>query len=95
MAQYAGPERRIIKKWSLNKEVSIGDLIAFGMAAIAIIYAYSTLDKRIAIVEQSWVVQSTVDNKQDAEAVRYQARIDQQLIAINAKLDRLIEKRQQ
>ena len=37
--------------WRLKKEISIGDLIAFGAATIAIVVAYQTLEKRIAIMD--------------------------------------------
>jgi len=37
--------------WQFEKKVSIGDLVALAMALVAIIYAYSTLDKRLAVLE--------------------------------------------
>ena len=82
--------------WVLKKEVSVGDVVAFVAALIAIIYAYSTLDSRVRILEvittKGEKMQSSIDSRQDAESSRYQQRIDMQLKAINEKLDRLIEK---
>jgi hypothetical protein len=79
--------------WTLKKEVSIGDLIAFTSAALAVIYAYSTLDSRVKILEEHRVSQQRTDQRQDEEHIRYQVRIDATLAQINAKLDRLMERR--
>lgn len=88
--KYEGPERR---SWHLKKEISLGDLIAFTSAALAVVYAYTTLDKRITIIEQVAVVQKVTDEKQDTDFLRYQQRIDESLRDLNRKLDRLIEAR--
>lgn len=84
-------DRRGPGGWKLKKEISLGDLMAFGCAALSVVYAYTTLDKRLAIIEAAAVVQSTVDNRQDVESNRYQQRIDESLRDINRKLDRLVE----
>lgn len=84
------PDRR---KWHVKKEISVGDLIAFVMAAVAVITAYSTLDKRLAVIEEKVVTQAVTDARQDGEALRYQSRIDAALTEINRKLDRLVERR--
>jgi hypothetical protein len=88
--KYDGDERR---KWHIKKEVSLGDLIAFASAALAVVYAYTTLDKRITLLETAAVAQVTKDDRQDSESIRYQQRIDAGLIEMNRKLDRLIERR--
>jgi hypothetical protein len=79
--------------WTLKKEVSLGDLIAFTSAALAVIYAYSTLDSRVKILEENKAIQQRNDQRQDDESIRYQARIDATLSQINGKLDRLVERR--
>jgi hypothetical protein len=79
--------------WTLKKEVSIGDLIAFTSAGLAVIYAYSTLDSRVKVLEENRASQQRIDQRQDEESIRYQARIDATLSQINAKLDRLVERR--
>lgn len=88
--KYEGDERR---KWHIKKEVSLGDLLAFCSAALAVVYAYTTLDKRISLLEDAKVVQKVNDDRQDHEALRYQQRIDVTLQEMNRKLDRLIERR--
>jgi hypothetical protein len=89
MSKYEGPERR---GWHVKKEISLGDVMAFISAALAVIYAYFTLDKRVTILEQAAIVQAKLDVRQDDDFFRYQSRIDEHLKAISAKLDRLIER---
>lgn len=88
-----GNDRRQGQQWRIKKEVSIGDIIAFAIAALAVVSAYWTLDKRLAILEASGAVQQQVDQRQDSEFLRYQARIDEVLKGIDRKLDRIIEGR--
>lgn len=90
MADYEGENRR---KWHIKKEISVGDLIAFTAAAGAVVSAYTTLDKRLTIVEDRSTQQATTDKRQDEESIRNQQRIDETLREMNRKLDRLIERR--
>jgi len=87
--KYKGEDRR---GWHVKKEISIGDLIAFASAALAVLYAYFTIDKRLTIVEQAVTGQVATDARQDSESIRYQQRIDDSLRSMNLKLDRLIER---
>jgi hypothetical protein len=80
-------------KWRLRKEVAIGDLLAFVTAFAAVIVAYTTLDRRLAIIESVVLAQHERDSRQDAEFLRYQQRIDESLREMNRKLDRLIERK--
>ena len=87
MSDYEGRDRR---KWHVKKEISIGDGIAILSAAIAIIYAWNTLDKRISALEQNVAFQQFVDRKQDETQNAFKDRIDKALATINLKLDTLI-----
>lgn len=87
---FEGEERR---RWHLKKEISLGDILAFASASLAVVYAYTTLDKRVTLLEKVAVEQKDTDRRQDDESIRSQARIDAQLVEINRKLDRLIEAR--
>ncbi len=89
-SDYEGEDRR---RWHVKKEISLGDIVAIASAVLAVLYAYTTLDKRISLLEVTQVGQQAVDAKQDGDALRYQSRIDMQLAEINRKLDRLIEAR--
>lgn len=79
--------------WRFKKEVAVGDLVAFVTACIAIIVAYSTLDRRLAVLEATVVTQQERDSRQDSDSLRYQQRIDEALREVNRKLDRLIERK--
>lgn len=89
--RYEGEERRQPERWRLSKEVSVTDLVGLAMAFAAVLFAYTNLDKRTDGLERMVTVQATTDARQDAEAQRYQSRIDSTLVSINNKLDRLIE----
>lgn len=88
--KYDGEERR---RWHIKKEVSLGDLIAFASAALAVVYAYTTLDKRVSILEDSDRARQIAEERKNADFIRYQQRIDVTLDRINDKLDRLIDRR--
>jgi len=79
--------------WRFKKEVAVGDLVAFVTACIAIIVAYSTLDRRLAVIESAAIAQQERDSRQDSDSLRYQQRIDEALRDMNRKLDRLIERK--
>ena len=70
------------RRWHLKKELSLGDLIAFVCAIGAVVIAYFTMDKRVAIVEAHAVTQG----KETGQIVN-------QLQRLEDKLDRLIERR--
>jgi hypothetical protein len=80
------------RRWHVKKEISLGDAVAIVSAALAIVYSYSTLDKRVSLLEEFRLEQTKTDGRQDGDALRYQARIDATLAEINKKLDRLIER---
>ncbi len=55
--------------WTIRKDVSIGDLVALAIAIGAVAFAYFTLDRRIAILED-WRLEikeqlKTMDHKLD------------------------------
>lgn len=90
---YDGEERRARERWKFSKEISLADLISFVSAALAVVYAYTTLDKRMTLVERGQEVQESSESAKAAEALRTQARIDLRLDKMDEKLDRLIQRR--
>lgn len=48
--RYDMAERRD-QHWTLRKDISVGDLVALSLAIGAVAFAYFTLDRRIAILE--------------------------------------------
>lgn len=75
------------EKWRFKKEISLADIISFSAAALAVVYAYTTLDKRLAIVESERIAEK-------ATSTAFQNRIDARLDKMNEKLDRIIERQQ-
>lgn len=93
MNEWDGADRRTGQRWRLKREISIGDLIAFCSAALAVVYAYTTLDKRVTVLETAAVTVRDVVRDRDADQVRYQARIEESLRTLGNKLDRIILER--
>lgn len=83
MDKYEGSNRR---KWSVTKEISLGDVIGLASAFAAVLLAYGKLDTRVSLVEQSQVSQTAASD-------RSINRMEQAISEINHKLDRLIERR--
>ena len=75
--------------WNINREVSIGDLVAFVTAAFAVGYSYFTLDTRVRLVKQTLQVVTIDQTKQDQERTRIRLEIREELRDVNVKLDRL------
>lgn len=86
-----------IEGWKFKKEVSVVDIITIVMAASSLMYVAATFDKRLTVVENvtsaQYISQTLTDRRQDEDSLRYQARIDVGLSSLNAKLDRLLERR--
>jgi len=78
-------------KWKINKDVSIGDLVAFGTALFAVAYSYFTLDTRVRLIEQALTQISTDQHRQDSERVNIRLEIRQELREVNSKLDSIIK----
>lgn len=90
MDAWDGTDRRGGQRWRVKKEISIGDIIAFTSAALAVVYAYTTLDKRVTMLEAAVIVLKDTARDRDAEQVRYQARIEESLRSLANKLDRVL-----
>jgi len=93
MTGFDGEDRRSPEKWKIKKEVSLADILSFAAAALAVVYAYTTLDKRTSILEAEHAAQEAIDKRQDEELSRVQNRIEMRLDTLDKKLDRLIERR--
>jgi len=76
----------IMNGWEFEKKISIGDLIAFVMALIAVIYAYSTLDKRVAVLEAATIAREANDARQDMERASLRQEIRQDLSDIKTDI---------
>jgi len=84
--------------WGIDRRISVTDIIAIIGAFSAGLYAYTTLDKRIALQEQAQVaiqkeqVAQDIDRNNIRELVRESRRETREDFAVvNAKLDRIME----
>lgn len=82
--------------WHLKREIQLGHLIStLAIAASAVAYI-NKMDQRLAIIETSVAEakqhQASRDAQQDNAAAQSDALIRAQLVRIDEKLDRLIEK---
>jgi len=85
-----GSDRRDVQRWRIKKEISVGDLVAIITAATAIMYAYTTLDKRVTVIETVITAQRDTDTRQDNERQRLFGQLEAGLREINRKLDSII-----
>lgn len=92
MDKWDGVDRRETQRWRVKKEISIGDIFAFCAAFLAVVGAYSTLDKRLTRLEDLAVVQRDLDRRQDEEQLRSQGRVEQQMRTIDEKIERILER---
>lgn len=77
--------------WHIKREIQIGHLITTMSVAFSVIWYAGKLEQRIALVEQSIVMQRERDMSQDNQASMSYQQMRQQLDRIDSKLDRLIE----
>jgi hypothetical protein len=83
--------QQTVHKWSIKKEISIGDVGAMIIAAFAIITAYFSLDKRVTLVEGAQTKQEVIDRSQDAAQAALKYEFSSWLIRIESKLDRFFD----
>jgi hypothetical protein len=79
------PQPNNTEHWRLTKDVSVADVLSLCLAAAAVLFAYTALEKRTAIIE------TTVKDMQSARMVE-KAELLQRLDRFDDKLDRLIER---
>ena len=86
-------DRRVKQDWHLEKTVSISHIFTTIAAISAIFILGSKFDTRLALSEQAFVNQHSIDARQDSDALASREIVRQQLRDINTKLDRLIERK--
>lgn len=80
--------------WHLKKEIQLGHLITTLVVATSALWYVAKLEQRIAIIENQVVNQRDRDAMQDVRSAETQRMLTEQLNKMDAKLDRLIERRQ-
>ena len=84
-------------RWHVGREIPIATIIVLILQTAGVIWWAASTSAKVDFMRESTVaaqiVQTAVDRKQDDESQRSESRILVQLDKLNAKLDRLIEKK--
>lgn len=94
--KWDGPERREEAEKRgvrFDATVNLGHLLTFAGFLIAGFGAWTTLDKRVVVLEEGKKAQTQIDAAQDFRFSDAVAQLRAQLEKMDAKLDRLVEKR--
>lgn len=76
--------------WVLKKEVSIGNVLTIIGVIFASMSAYFSLDKRVAVIEESQVKQLIIDRDRDADRLSFKHEINERFNRIDDKLEWLV-----
>lgn len=79
-------DRRDADKWRINKEISLGDMLAIAVAVGSVITAYMSLNARVTVVEVLAAQTSTQVNGTVSE-------IKSELRRLSDRMERLFEQR--
>ena len=88
--QMMEPEKKGIK---FDSTINLGHILTFLGFMVAGLTAWTTLDKRVVVLEESKKAQAQIDAAQDSRFHDAVARLWVQLEKMDLKLDRLVEKR--
>ena len=97
-AQYPGPERREESEKrgvKFDATINLGHLLTFAGFIIAGFGAWTTLDKRVVVLEEGQKSQIKIDATQDSRFSDAVSLLRAQLERMDAKHDRLVEGRKQ
>lgn len=79
----------MVTQWSVKKEITFGDLVAIISAFIAVVLAYGTLDRRLAVIEEQYLTQRRIDGRQDEDLAQMKKDIRDDLQAIRTMVERI------
>ena len=79
--------------WHFKKEIQLGHLITTITVAVSVVLYATKIEQRIALVEQQLITQKDRDDRQDKVDADTIVLMRQSMDKIDAKLDRLMEKR--
>ena len=100
MSQDTQPQEQARQRVKWDATINLGHILTFVGFIVAGFGAWSTLDKRLTVIEEHRYLQKQVDLSQDnrateaAQAMRdVLTRLDKQVERLNDKLDRVNDKR--
>lgn len=79
--------------WTIKREVQLGHVISTLVLAISAFGYITSMEKRIALMEDKVVAQKERDDKQDQRYSESIGHMNQQIDKIDSKLDRIIERK--
>ena len=79
--------------WTIKREVQLGHVISTILLAASVFGYVTSMEKRIAIMEDKMINQKERDDKQDARFGEALGHMNAQIDKIDSKLDRLIERK--
>jgi len=79
--------------WTIKREVQLGHVISTIVLAASAFGYITSMEKRIALMEDKMVTQKERDDKQDQRYSETIGHMNQQIDKIDSKLDRLIERK--
>ena len=88
--KYMGVERRERARGvRFDNTINLGHLLTFAGFLITIMVSWTTLDKRVVVLEESRKAQAVLDNAQDNRSVEKFAEIRETLGEIKRSVDRV------
>lgn len=95
MSDYTGEDRReaIPMGWHLKKEVNLTIIISVISIAVTMVTGYSDLKRDIALIQADALVLHQHDAQQISDNSSAMGQIRSQYERLDAKMDRLIERR--
>lgn len=99
--QWDGDERRAVRHAvpqhpggvKFDATINLGHVLTFVGFVIAGFTAWSTLDKRLTVIEERATFQAQIDRAQDARLVEHMAAIKEALTDIKSNINRLSDGR--
>lgn len=96
MSEWDGNDRRTVEAqgWHLKKEVNLSIIISIIGVGIACVAGYTDLKRDIALIKADAVVLHQRDQKMESDTKEAIKALQEAMLRMESKLDRLIERRQ-
>ena len=79
--------------WTIKREVQLGHVISTILLAASAFGYITSMEKRIALIEDKFVTQKERDDRQDARFSENMGQMALKIDRMDSKLDRLIERK--
>jgi uncharacterized coiled-coil protein SlyX len=79
--------------WTIKREVQLGHVISTILLAASAFGYITSMEKRIALIEDKIVMQKERDDRQDARYSENMGQMSMKIDKMDSKLDRLIERK--